>query len=295
MRNLAIAGQTQKLETAVVKNIFRDIVTDMISNFPLNDHKPVNKRRRVNPPMLRWQFGRSSCSYYDPPPSLVGTDMADIYGYCLDYGLTAEKEGILEKFKQEANDIEPSKSQIVIIPFLQQLLTVLEAHRVPASSEPYPCYFQTLIISCIHRYVGMEPAQNKVGQTVYPCDALTTCVVCPSLDKFLADGSRATAKFPENERHRTHMLKRLPLYCFRTETIKQGSPYTLVVTKRELGWKLEHEEWEKRRNLLADEIRSTKFEEVLGRKFEDILEMRDLKSTGPAVNVHKDSMGISVW
>ncbi|KAI9715470.1 MAG: hypothetical protein M1812_005946 [Candelaria pacifica] len=285
VHGLIEAGQERKLDKAVVENVFRDLLEDLIATFTLKDDKPSNKRQKVdNSTSSRPSYPQTthSSSVRTAQPAKVvalrGTDMAYLFGYCDDFGWHIEKETILDRFKREADALDPSQSGTTIIRFLEQLLDVLIQRNIPLSSQRYQRCFQSLTSLYIRGHVGMEPARPRISNSIRPCDRQRDiCVVCKDFEKFLADTTRASYKFTGKESLRNHLQKRLPSYGYKIDTLRRGSPYTLVVTKLEVEWMNEHNQWKKRCNKTAGEIRDMGFEQILGPKFYDVMAMKDVQ------------------
>jgi hypothetical protein len=127
---------------------------------------------------------------------------------------------------------------VVFVPLIPQLKATLSKHNVPITSQPFASFFKLVISLYLMRILG--PKTPKTIIPVLPtrtagCRACTECTKCKQLSAFLNNpkasipfrASLATRKHVESEIVRAKISD-----IVTTETVKGGSPHTLLVTKR---------------------------------------------------------------
>lgn len=140
-------------------------------------------------------------------------------------------------FQQITRHVPRSKDpaslfHVLIIPFLKELVQYSESNETPTdgSNSEYPQFIGDILGLYTSLYVGQEPHLSP--DWAYPM--ITTCVCrdCGSLNRFMTDARSQIGRFPVATARRAHLHKACDGNKSLThETERQGSPYTLVVTK----------------------------------------------------------------
>lgn len=152
---------------------------------------------------------------------------------------------------------------------LRPLTIGLSTHHV----EPLPSV-QKLFKKCLRRICETAPKEPPTSLHGWAhrrrgCStgSKNVCKDCKEMDKFLASTTDQVWKFAAGEHRRKHISSRLCSSMYTLATIKEGSPYTLVVRKnepeedrvqREYSAKMEHI------NSILEPLRIDYVKELLG-------------------------------
>lgn len=122
--------------------------------------------------------------------------MARLVRCCLMVGLYTEEHALLRYMWQGASIADASTLQHNFLPYLKQLLVVMQDHFIPLTTPSYQWQFQQIVSLFITRYIGKEPTPLPVDLACPPlgCAANPTspygCPTCLKLDAFLVDSHR---------------------------------------------------------------------------------------------------------
>ncbi|KAI9836173.1 MAG: hypothetical protein M1837_003436 [Sclerophora amabilis] len=273
---LDISGQRHSLSKEVRETVFRDILSDIIPVFTLQDQAPSHKRSRFtySASGLNSTLPRGADR---PSESVSASDLVNLLEMCMILGLEGEIDQIFKRLKSEATTVDVSALGKIYIPLLGQLAEVIRKRQHPLT-ETYRDFYRHSVESYILRFVGIEPA--------YPVDWKRDrrgcgCWECKDLDTFLLNPAEPSAKFSTNLRRRNHLANRLggtynnKNYPMTTETA--GSPHTLVVYKTDNEWKSAVSAWKKRFKTASLQLRAMHHEtskQLLGEKYEELFELR---------------------
>ncbi|KAJ9637150.1 hypothetical protein H2199_007436 [Coniosporium tulheliwenetii] len=229
------------------KQAWKEILSEMLQTFslchePEPEPEPESNFTRQNGPwgsMYAGRFGSMAAypSMYGAPappkPRKAPLDpkaMAELLRDCLSENFDMEAKTILEKVISEADRIDTSDFHTMLLPFLKEVITVMQAQEIPPTDSRFQSLYQSVINSYIKRYVGMEPAPPP-NWTRSPVGC--GCADCNRLDQFLLDSQRGD-------------------YTYETERI--GSPHTLVVKKTNKSYKDALHKWQARREEARSDI-----------------------------------------
>ena len=124
--------------------------------------------------------------------------MAHLLRCCLIVGLHAEEHALLRLLWLRASVADATTLQHVFLPYLKNLLKVMQDHLIPLTTPSYQWQFQQVISLFIIRYIGKEPTPPPPDLTCPPLGCASPkrpygCSTCRELDGFLVDPNRRTA------------------------------------------------------------------------------------------------------
>ncbi|KAF9879326.1 hypothetical protein CkaCkLH20_02869 [Colletotrichum karsti] len=123
------------------------------------------------------------------------------------------------------NDFHP-----LWIPFLKELIPVLESHNIPLTTPRYQQIFGAILEAYAAAYVGTKPAQGvSSDRTVPNCH----CQDCLVLNRFLQDPNQRQCRFPVSKRRRHHLHQQIDSWQIECShaSDRSGVQDTLVVRK----------------------------------------------------------------
>lgn len=178
--------------------------------------------------------------------------------------------------------VDPSAFQLFFIPLPARLIELSRCNNIPLNEAVPKTFFKDVLKTYLPRFVCMEPAKPRDwSQPRVACH----CSDCHQLNRFLADPTQKTGRFPMAEKRRKHLQYKLPDTGCTHETVCQGSPYTLVVTKTMKKWQDTHKAW-KARCVTAGHsfqiIGTEALKEILGDFYEEITSLKAMKLASPA-------------
>ena len=294
------AGEAEKLRVEVVKNVFSDILADVIPEIDLQD--------RDSPDSGRSQAGfeynkRRRLGYYHNHATHVATEvnskvmtadkLATLIHQCEKLGLWHEIDQVADKIGSHAPNANTVTFERLYLPLLEQLLLIIEQRPNCASTPSYAKIFRTVIQSYFKIYV-QSPPPKPTGFERQPRGCGPHCEDCVSLDAFLKDAKRPTAHFAVKAQRREHLEQRLMASTCSTEVVKNGTPYTLVVKKRGMEWENAMKEWEGRcdfANTKVEEIGVEKLRGLLGDEWENEVSLRGIKAGGSKDTADRRPLG----
>ena len=283
------AGEAEKLRVEVVQNLSKDILTDVIPDLDLH--------HRDSPDSGRSQAGfeynkRRRLGYYhnhaiqvaagDDSRVMTANKLATLFLQCAKLGLSHEIDQLADKIGSHAPNASTILFEGLFLPLLKQLPSVVNQGSKSLSTPSYATMFRTVIQSYISTHV-QSPPPKPTGFERQPRGCSLYCADCVSLDAFLKDAKKPTAHFAVKAQRREHLEQRLRESTCSTETMKNGTPYTLVVKKRGMEWENAMKEWEKRcgfANKKVEEIGVEKLTGLLGDEWENAVGLRGIKAGG---------------
>lgn len=113
--------------------------------------------------------------------------------------------------------------------FLVPLVKALEAHVPPLL--PVQAFFEIALRDVLLRHIMTRPVQLS-GWAHEKVSCMTpNCSSCRELNYFLEDPQQREWRFPAEKRRREHVEHQLRDPIYSLQTVKSGSPHTLVVIK----------------------------------------------------------------
>ena len=147
--------------------------------------------------------------------------------------------------------------QNLFLPSVKHLVSKIEANTTPGKDQPALCQFvQTVLLEYIKRYVDHEPIApiNYVRNAGFR-SCSPHCKDCSSFMSFLTDANRKTMDFSMAQGRRNHLVQRMDKTLFTCETIREGSPHTLRVTKTIQEFTHNYAAWTQRFNTAINMLR----------------------------------------
>lgn len=264
------------------KSAWREILSEMLGTFSLC-HEPEPESEPKPQPKSNIRFGQASGgvvlsegtwgvaypsrfamatypSIYDarapPKPRKAPFDpkaMGELLQDCISENLETEAKTILENVVSEAERINTSDFHTMLLPFLKEVVLVLQAQGIPLTDNRFQSLHQSVINSYIKRYVGMEPAPPP-NWTRLPAGC--GCADCARLDQFLVSPTEPVGRFPMAEKRRKHLHYQLESQGgdYTQDTERTRSPYTLVVTRTNKSYNEALYKWQSRREEARSDI-----------------------------------------
>ena len=283
------AGEAENLRVEVVQNLSKDILTDVIPDLDLHHRDSqdsgrsqagleYNKRRRLG----YYHNHAIQVAAEDDSKVMTANKLATLFLQCAKLGLSHEIDQLADKIGSHAPNASTVSFEGLLLPLLKQLPPVVNQGSNSLNIPSYATMFRTVIQSYISTYV-QSPPPKPTGFERQPRGCSLYCENCVSLDAFLKDAKKPTAHFAVKAQRREHLEQRLSQSTCSTETMKNGTPYTLVVKKRGMEWENAMKEWEKRcgfANKKMEEIGFEKLTGLLGDEWENAVGLRGIKAGG---------------
>ncbi|KAH0545386.1 hypothetical protein FGG08_000527 [Glutinoglossum americanum] len=263
------AGEGGKIDKSVVTNVFRDTLLELIPEFELSFDSANNKRQKtINDPGDPPSPKSNLCLPIPLVRVMNGHNAANLVGQCISLGLDSETHEILNKLTFESQNTYPSVFESMLLPFLKQLVAVLQKTNAHLHDIRYQHFAQQLLNAYICRFVRTETRDWL--RPHYGCG----CDDCNQLDRFLSDERFGSVSFSMVRKRREHIASRLPVSRYSIVTMKTSSPYWLVISKTDEGC-LSVVKWKERCEKALGWIKGLGTEEelrgVLGLKYEEIV------------------------
>ncbi|KAH6975020.1 hypothetical protein BKA56DRAFT_524277 [Ilyonectria sp. MPI-CAGE-AT-0026] len=174
----------------------------------------------------------------------------------------------------------PTELNLLWLPFLRSLLSVLGSNQVPFSTPYYQQLFRTVSTTYITKYVGREPTRDiNLARPRVNCD----CRDCGPLNNFLVSATENVARFRVGKQRRQHLHQKLDsadIDCTHT-TLREGSPQTLVVTKSFKHNAVARKLWTLRRaeaSALFTSFPQVRLELLLGQDYSKIVNIEQISA-----------------
>ncbi|MCJ1313989.1 hypothetical protein MMC25_007669 [Agyrium rufum] len=221
------AREAEQLRTEVVKNLYRDIISDL---------GPILFDSREAEKVSRMGYGYGSGPYgglgraSNPFGSAIEVepkDLASLCWHCSSLDLNDETRQILRNVIQKSGEGDVDLFQSTWIPFLKHLLIHVNNVSDEIRNElRLTC--EGVITNYIRRYLIKEPLQPLV--TARRNLGCKRCDHCRQLDAFLNDPKWEIGKFAAPMPIRKHLETQVGRHYY-TTTEKHGSPHQLLVHK----------------------------------------------------------------
>lgn len=129
----------------------------------------------------------------------------------------------------------------VQVPVVRELQPFLQKHP-PRNMKPIEGWLKTLV-SLLEQRTAEEPQQpgDYAREAVLKCK----CANCATVNRFLESPDQKEFAFRARQDLRGHVEQNITRdkADLRTETIRKGSPQTLLCTKTEVSWQRRHDIW----------------------------------------------------
>jgi hypothetical protein len=153
--------------------------------------------------------------------------------------------------------------------------------RSPSTGERH--FFTSFLTSYVTGYVKNvpEPPSDWKIDVAISCG----CDVCGSLRRFLDDPNKKTERFQMAEYRRRHLEQQACRFLFIIDTIKYGSPYTLVIEKTRGIYVSNFKAWLERAKEAQAKLKELSqagpLKHILGDTYPSIFEHKNLDTTIP--------------
>jgi len=257
----------------VLSEFCRSILPDMVQSLTLC-YSEEGRRRGLAVP-------RYNGIYRQNPSTRTtledGTFIAKLVDTCLSLGFDNEVTELLDKIGREVFHVTVDDYDKVVYPFLNGLVTVLQARAIPFSIPQYQHVFRSAIEAYIQNYVKMEPeAPRDWTRSKRGCG----CADCRDLDRFLISPTQEVGRFAMAESRRKHLEKRV-WHTLQESTERGRVPYTLVLRKtNKIEYHSAHDEWQRRCTRAVQQIRDlgeAPLRDLLAERYQELLELRPVK------------------
>ena len=279
------AGEADTLRLEVVRNLFKDILGDHIAEIHLQEQE-VEREQLWNGSIKRRRLdydrhGSQTAEDQSPRPC-TSKDLAILFRNCERLHLLHEVDQLTNKITSHAPNANSTTFEHLLLPLLKHLPPRVESCSPSIDSHSYNGLLQTILSHYIK--ICVQPAPRKpTGWERQPRGCNLYCEDCVKLDAFLKDPDKPHAHFSVNGKRRDHIQERVNKgYCW-TETVRDGSPYTLVVQKTELEWEKAMKEWKQRCAVAIkaiEDIGLEKLRTLLGQGWEDVVGLVGIKGNG---------------
>ena len=285
LRALIRAKDDKRLSFEAARHLFKDVLSDVIPELHL--HHPTYRQDQVQNRFTK----RARLTYDSSGPlaaadqsssSVSAGDLATLFGQCNELGLLYEIDQLSDKIISHASKADTMTFEGLLLPLLKQLPPPSESasNSISTSTHSYAKIARTVVSSYISNYVQAPPLK-PVGYERQPRGCGPSCEDCVSLDTFLKSSDRYQARFSVNGKRRDHIEERLrQSYCV-IATIREGTPYTLVVEKTGREWENAMKEWKQRYRIALKAIEDIGFERLkglIGEEWEDIVGLRAIRA-----------------
>ena len=214
--------------------------------------------------------------------SIDANAAASLIDNCRTISLSEEHGALLGQLIVVSKVVDPSAFGTFFIPLLARLIELSRCNNIPLNEAVPKAFFINVLETYLQRFVCLEPAKPRDwSQPRVGCH----CSDCHQLNRFLADPTQKTGSFSMAEKRRRHLEYKLPDTGCTHETVRRGSPHTLVVTKTMKKWQDSHKAW-KARCVTASHgfqtIGTEAMQEILGGSYEELVSLRAVKLASPA-------------
>lgn len=143
------------------------------------------------------------------------------------------------------------------LPFLVYLIPILTANAVTLTTPIYQPLYRSMLTHYIKTYVRKQPAQyaSLVRPRVTCPDSF--CFDCDDLNAFLSSPKQRVDRFKVNKERRKHIHQLLEYHKIDCTHVseRQGTPYTLVITKTFKQQEQQLREWKERKTFDEKKLR----------------------------------------
>lgn len=276
------AGEADKLRLELVQNLFKDILGDAILDLHLHYREPEPERLRDEwAKRRRFDYDQdgSQAAEAQSPRLMTAENLTKLFYYCEKMGLSHEIDQLSDNIITHATNANPMTFEHLLLPLLKQLPPPVEPGPTSISTHGYNKLFRTVLQSYINTFV-QSPPRKPTGFERHPRGCSLYCDACVKLDAFLKSSTQSQAHLSVNGNRRDHIQQRLNHSYCSIETIKTGSPYTLVVRKTDMEWEIAMKVWKQRCGVALkaiEEVGSEKLRGLLGEGWEAVVGLEDIK------------------
>ena len=298
LKALVRAGNDKRLRLEAVRHLFKDVLSDAIPDLHLH-HQAYGHDQAQNRFTKRVRLdydSRRPPAAADQSSRLVSVaDLASLFDQCIELGLLYEIDQLSDKIISQASKANTTTFEGLLLPLLKQHPPPGESasDSISTSTHSYAKLARTVVSSYIHNYVEAPPLK-PVGYERQPRGCGPSCEDCVSLDTFLKSPDSYQTRFSVNGKRRDHIEERLKQsYCV-IATIREGTPYTLVVEKTGREWENARKEWRQRYGVALKAIEDVGFERLkglIGEEWEDVVGLKAIRAESGEEDGDKRPLG----
>lgn len=266
-----------RLSDATIESVYSQILMAALTSFDLKV-LPEPSRPQYYPYAMAYP-GQSRYSGDDETSSISGEHLMQILQECETLLLEQHVAMLLGKVQEWVVSAPTTIFRKVMVPYLASLLSYLKnANAVCILGHDCGQHALLILESYILRYVEQEP--KRAPTWARPSTFVTCgCKDCTDLKAFIRDPKRKDGHFRMAESRRKHLQRHLhSREGYAIETIRQGSPHTLVITKNDTQYQRERADWESRRDEakrhITDLARNPWLKKLLGDNYEKIIALK---------------------
>jgi hypothetical protein len=233
------------------------------SPFPYTNYHPTQKRNGKD----------------EKPPAITGQCLVQILQQSAILSLGSHAVMFLERVHELGMTAPTTVFYKVMVPYMASVLTHLEeTDSLPILGHDCGHHIFQILQLYMIRYVKKEPQRAPSwarSVTFITC----ACKDCIDMKASANDPERTEGPFRMAEKRRGHLEHHLyNQEGYTTETVRQGSPHTLVITRINAVYRREHAEWQSRYGCAKDHVtdlaRNPCLKKLLGDKYADIFELK---------------------
>ncbi|KAK1994374.1 2OG-Fe(II) oxygenase superfamily protein [Colletotrichum falcatum] len=236
------------------------------------------KTEEQNPKAPRHSYGQAArelatTAYNNVAVKPVG--LANLFFSLIKLSRPPQEDAVMPlamKLVSFAPKMQPADFDTLWIPFLKNLISVLEKAKIPLTTPRYQQVFGAVLESYRDNYVGQKPVTQTSalhGGMHVQAQSRCACQHCYTLNRFLENSGEYVCRFPVNKKTRYHLhqeIERSGIECSHL-TERKGRVETLVVTKLRVLEERKHAERQKKAAERFQEFDQTKLGLLLGEDY----------------------------
>jgi hypothetical protein len=255
LSGLLDAVASSSIPQGVADAIFKDVIVDVGEHFNLVVPASESKKRvaygsGLSRP-IQPQIPSSDGSYRQ-----ICCSLSTVLHHCCSIGLDSEVKTLVAKIVAETSRKDISLFEVLYLPFLKQMKTLLAQKNELLRDPQIQRLFQLVLAAYIVRFVQTEPKPpTDWVRPAVDCTHCTNPEDCRKLNQFLSWPTEQVCRFAMPQPRRKHIEGNLYGYEVKCETEKHRSPHTLVVTKVRSKFAAAHAAWKKRCDVARKHLR----------------------------------------
>lgn len=296
LKELFRAGEDDKLRLELVQNLSKDILGDIIPDLHLH-YRELDRERPRDEWAKRRRFDYdqhgSQPAEAQSPRLMTAENLGTLFHSCEKLGLSQEIDQLTDKIISHAPNASVITFEHILLPLLKQLSPPVEPGSQSINTHSFHKIFRTVLSSYVSIYV-QTPPQKPTRFERQPRGCSLYCDDCVQLDAFLKSPDKPQTFFSVNGKRRDHIQERLNKSYCSIETIKNGTPYTLVVKKTDMEWENSVKEWRQRCVVALKAIEDIGFEKLrglLGDGWEDVVGLGAFREDGGTEGAGRRPLG----
>jgi len=266
-----------RLSDATIDRVYGQVLTAALESFHLNVLPERNWPRHL--PYTKSYQARRLDGEGEQAPAVSGERIVQILKQCATLLLEDHIAMLLEKIHDSAMTAPTTVFRKIVIPYLSSLLTYLKAaDSLSIMGHDCGLHVCRILRLYINRYV--EEGPHRASTWARPTTFITcSCKDCGDLKAFIQDEKRKEGRFSVGEKRRRHLQAHLySQEGYTSDTIRQGSPHTLVIRKTHAQYRREHVEWKSRydtaKENMSDLARNPCLKKLLGDRYDEIMDLK---------------------